>query len=966
MLNRWDRPTMFGARWGAFAPMALAASLALVAQPSAWGAPTYAASASPYSWESAANIVPLGSFPQTCTEYPIDDDEVKIVFGGGFVFPMGGVGYTSARMLSNGQIQLGTDTGAFRSYLNTALPEGSSIPYAGCPGSMPTTNMISVGWTDLYPATGGSMSWEVKGAAPNLYVVISWNAIHFTSGAPTISMQAILSQYGSIKLQYKTVTGTTWANESVTVGVQLSLSDYTPWTAPLADSTAVLFTPGGVGGFSVVAASAAASTCGSTTATVKALTGTGAPYPGYTGTVLLSTSTGNGTWSPGSGSGVFVAGPPDSGAASYTYAPADMGSAVFTLADQHAQALSETAADGAATGTSAVVTFSKNSFVLAPSDALGFEVVAGRPHAFTASYYRQDPASGVCSVATAYAGAKSLDAWYVPTAAHPAGAADPGYSSSPSCAAPVALPSAAPAVNAASNNVSATFASGVAKFYLCTSDVGQFALGLRDDSLGFSSSPSVGFSGNATARPFGLWMDNVASGGAPNPGGTATSGSKFVAAQTVFSARVGARLWASGQDTAVAGSPDAGANLSSNALAAHFSAASTILAGGATPAAGALGALSGGAVPAASFSGGAATAAGLQYAEVGSARLTASSAGYLGSPYGVPGVASGPVGRFYPASFALSSGSVARACAVGGFTYMGQPFALVGQLNALGAFGGQLSNYDAARGYGFLSTPVWRAVDSADGVDRGGRLSTGGAPAWSGGVWLSASPGAVFARLPGGPDGAYDALAMGLSGADADGAAIASMDMSYSAAGACSGAGCNARAVGAPTSMRHGRLEVGSVFGSILPTLRVPLQALYWSRAPSGASRGWAPNVLDSCTSIPASSLSVGLYAGAVASVALPASAVVLSQGRGTVLARRTAGAAVSGSAVVGVDLGTTAAYVAGCAPGLPAAGAGAGLSHLASNFCSDSNYTLNPAGKATWGSSSSKSGSIVFMRETY
>lgn len=727
----------------------------------------------------------------------------------------------------------------------------------------------------------------------------------------------------------------------------------------------VALRPRGPAYFSVVPASATASTCGTTTTTVTARASDNSVFTSFTGTLALSTSTGRGTWSLNAGSGAFTPGAADLGAASYTFTSADAGVARFNFANTHAQTLTQTATWSVATGTSTPVTFSLNSITITPSDPLGLQAVAGRPHAFTASFNRQDPATGICGVASGYAGAKPLDAWHSTTGSHPAGAVAPSYSNASNCSSPVALPSAAPAISAASSNVTTNFVAGVATFYLCTSDVGQYTLSLRDDTLSYADTAIAGSSGSITARPFGLWIDQVQSGATSNPGGTSAAGTRFVPAQSAFSARVSAKLWAAGQDTLVAGTPDATANLSGNASTPRFSATTTLTPSAHTPAAGVLGALSNGTLASGTFASGVSTPVNLSYSEAGSTRLTATSASYLGSGFNIPGIATGDLGRFHAASISQASATLGNACSAGGFSSMGQDFSVSTQLRALGSAGGVLTNYDASRGYAFLLAPTWRAVNSTDGVDLGSRLTTGASPAWTLGQWTFNNPTVRFARAAAGPDGPFDSLQLGLSGVDADLAAISSMDLSFTAAGTCTGAACNAKSVSAPTRARYGRLELQSAAGSILPTLRMQAQTMYWNST-GGAALGWTLNTLDSCSLIPYASMSVGAYAGSLASATLPSGTLAFTAGRATVVATRPGNSNVSGSAVVGVNLGSAASSPGGCSAGLPSV-PGANLTHLQSSHCSAAgSFSANPAGKLVWGSSQGKSNSTIFQREVY
>jgi MSHA biogenesis protein MshQ len=91
-------------------------------------AATYAFRSDSYAWETAANAI---SWDRSCTGYPGDDDKATVTFTGGFTFTFAGTAYSSVRVLSNGMLQFGADTGFFRNYANTAMPPVRPRPAAG-------------------------------------------------------------------------------------------------------------------------------------------------------------------------------------------------------------------------------------------------------------------------------------------------------------------------------------------------------------------------------------------------------------------------------------------------------------------------------------------------------------------------------------------------------------------------------------------------------------------------------------------------------------------------------------------------------------------------------------------------------------------------------------------------------------------------------------------------------------------
>lgn len=185
-------------------------------------AATYTYRTDAFAWETAANVV---SWARTCTSYPGDDDQSTINFTGGFTFRFAGVNHSSVRVLSNGMLQFGTDTGFFRNYGNTTLPAGAAGAFPGCAAG-PTTNVMMAYWTDLNPGQAGSgnVTWQQKGTAPNRYVVVSWNSVYQYATSTPYAVQIILYENGEFKYQYGNSNA---SGSNATIGVQVSATDYT-------------------------------------------------------------------------------------------------------------------------------------------------------------------------------------------------------------------------------------------------------------------------------------------------------------------------------------------------------------------------------------------------------------------------------------------------------------------------------------------------------------------------------------------------------------------------------------------------------------------------------------------------------------------------------------------------------------------------------------------------------------------
>ncbi len=175
-----------------------------------------------FTWESAANVI---AWNRTCTGFPGDDDAATINFSGGFTFTFAGTAHGSVRVLSNGALQFGTDTGFFRNYTNTTLPAGAATARAGCVATATTLTMFAY-WTDLNPSAAGSggVTWEQKGTAPNRYVVVSWNAVYQYNTSTPYTFQIVLFENGEFKYQYGNANAT---GANATIGVQVGNTDYT-------------------------------------------------------------------------------------------------------------------------------------------------------------------------------------------------------------------------------------------------------------------------------------------------------------------------------------------------------------------------------------------------------------------------------------------------------------------------------------------------------------------------------------------------------------------------------------------------------------------------------------------------------------------------------------------------------------------------------------------------------------------
>ncbi len=185
-------------------------------------AATYTFRTDSYAWETASTAI---TWDNTCTDYKNDDDKATISFTGGFKFTFAGTAYSSVRVLTNGGLQFGSDTGFFRDFTNTNLPAAATAARSGCAAGA-AANVMMAYWADLDPGRLGSgrVYWQQKGIAPNRYVVVSWEAVYQYDTSTPYTFQIILYENGEFKYQYGNANA---SGSNATIGVQVSGSDYT-------------------------------------------------------------------------------------------------------------------------------------------------------------------------------------------------------------------------------------------------------------------------------------------------------------------------------------------------------------------------------------------------------------------------------------------------------------------------------------------------------------------------------------------------------------------------------------------------------------------------------------------------------------------------------------------------------------------------------------------------------------------
>ena len=227
--------------------------------------------------------------------------------------------------------------------------------------------------------------------------------------------------------------------------------------------------------FDVSIGSSIASVCAPKSITITVRNSDNSINTTYTGTIIITDSTGHGNWAKVTGTGAVLNAGFDVGTAGYTFSVADHGVVTLSLADTHAEdtwlSVSDPAyASGSSNPTlsfSPTISFRDNVFVLTPMDSLGTTVVAGRSHGFTAAMWLKDPSSGNCQIVTTYTGNRNLDAWLTRDSVDPNGLAPLLQQAAGAPQGPLPSTSTDSTVSGSThNNVTLNFSNGTANFNL--------------------------------------------------------------------------------------------------------------------------------------------------------------------------------------------------------------------------------------------------------------------------------------------------------------------------------------------------------------------------------------------------------------------------------------------------------------------------------------------------------------------
>lgn len=698
---------------------------------------------------------------------------------------------------------------------------------------------------------------------------------------------------------------------------------------------------------------------------MSAANGGGTVLTSYNGTATLTASTPTVKWHDSSGTQL----------AGNTVTFSN-GTATLYLTNTSAETVTVSATDVAFAapnvmqGSSGNINFSSgtNSLTLTDVDLLtpAYGAVAGRPHAVRATL-------STCGSSSTTSGTFTANIQYLPGLNNPATAAVPAISTNASCTSPITASASSPGTS-----FPLTFSGGLSTFYLCTTDVGQYALSLRV-ALGGNTNVT-GVSPNFTVRPFVITATNFAAGATSNTGLGTTP---FTAAGNAFSGTLRAWRWVPSADTESSGRgngiPDAGvtaaAIVTANpGLTASFAGttnnAGVVNLGAVQPQSGYV---AGTLTPAsATLSAGSATLANaFSYSEVGNLRVGGSggssvaASNYLGlTGHNVP-ILSDLVGRFVPHHFLATLDLLTRrlSCAAPTFTYMGEPFQVRFLLQARNASSVVTQNYRGLYAYLDPALANWTSTATvANGsfglaafngaTDLSSRLTLSSATSPLG--WIAGTNTITanlrFSRDASGPVAPLTNIALGIVPKDSDGVTVRASDLNLNAT----------RVQLATNTFRHGRLRLFSKTVAAGSTMQLPVQTQYWT----GLS--WLLSSDDNCTTIPKEALLLNNAqdnkGSALASGVWPSSVatdVTITGGNGAIQLTKP-GAVSAGSVSVCADLG------ADPTPGVACAATAADRTWLKGQWAPGTGHDNDPSARATFGVYDSQTKRTVHVRELF
>jgi hypothetical protein len=559
-------------------------------------------------------------------------------------------------------------------------------------------------------------------------------------------------------------------------------------------------------------------------------------------TITLSTSTGLGDWSLTTGLGILNNGTANDGIATYQFGAES--SALLALkhtTPAPSPGVNINVTDGTATETSGAATAGEDAgLIFAPS---GFRYTDGTNPVTIGTQISAKPSNVAPGAQSLYLQAIRTDT----NTGACVGVFPSGTSVNVDMASQCNNPTTCTAAQVSiTNNAIATALAGnpntgvssytsvpllfgansQAQFSFTYPDAGSTSLHARYNIPleGGGASPDTMFgSSNAfVVRPFGFRITD------PPSGRTGGGSAVFTTAGTPFNTTLAAVVWEAADDIDNDGVPDNQGALAANAATPNFGrettpATATLSHALAEPVGGAPGTLSG-TTTFSGFSTGASTQS-VAFSEVGIIDLLAQTTNYLGSGQNITAGASGltGVGRFIPHHFDVTK---IHGCTGGAtFTYSGQPFATL-TATARNLAGVTTSNYrDFGGGVVFSKdTTVSNAGATANFTN-----NVIAASSFANGIGNQNTVTYTFPTPPG-----KDTVPLTLTLRAVDNDSVSSAGFTEETA-----------------EIRSGRLRIINAYGSELAALPVPMRVEYYS------GDGWITNLVDTCTSVLAASLSL-------------------------------------------------------------------------------------------------------------
>ncbi len=365
-------------------------------------------------------------------------------------------------------------------------------------------------------------------------------------------------------------------------------------------------------------------------------------------------------------------------------------------------------------------------------------------------------------------------------------------------------------------------AAGNAPFTFNYSDVGAVTL---HASKVVNSTTLIGSSNTFVVKPYSFVISNISrtSDVYANPAASDALGAKFISAGSPFTANV----------TAVSSAGNATPNFGREIIPEGVTLNQSLV----LPSGGSVGSLGGTSVILGSnFTSGIATVSDLTWSEVGIITLTPNLTDndYLGAG-SIVGTTTGNIGRFYPHHFSIVAGATTPACD-SSFSYYGQDGFTTGfTLTAQNSANASTQNYTGS--FAKLDPTSWSNYNfSAATLPTGSTLSVSStAPT---GTWNNGSATVSAKHILSRPTSLTAPASITISAAPSDSDSVT----------------MTSTAVSAASNFRFGRLFIPNTYGSELLPLSVPIEAQYWN----GTS--YQRNQLDSCSTIPTSSIAMGNY----------------------------------------------------------------------------------------------------------